>query len=702
MAAKQTSRRHLSCLAFPVLLLVLAACGRRVYPTAPTLPTVAATASATPSGLGTPTATLTPTPPSTDEVLALESTARAWMATPEYARAIPIWDEILAARPDYGEGYFQRGRAYLGIEDSVGLVEDYVANALRSLADLDRSIVLGPAVDGRNYYRRFQAFENLAGIEPLRAGRDVLEQIALENLRVSNSIGPWDDISQTQEGLLLSTLGQCSEALEVGERLLRYYTQYFGDDPSWDPGLARAWSVIGSAATCDGRSVDAVEAYSRALSLDPEGEHWFWSFIRALNLYYMGHLEEALVSLTQDIDAHPYYSGERYFLRALILYDLGDRDAAMDDLEYGAFQTWMQIGLYPYVVGRVALDEGRVSEAVEALQSAEATFTREYAPLIEWTRRKLAELGAQPLELTPSPWYETTPIPTLTPSPTPRIPILHGTPAYHDAHVVDMSVGTGPLMIRPHQDFVYAFRFQAQVPIDPTSVVDLTYRLIPFEGTPGEWTGLEVRILTAEWGMQTASSRWGDNRVYDPESHFRDNGEVMMILDNPGDLPVYLQDVGMRLVASRADGFLVLGPGSAPHLEVLPLEGVDMEIDLPGRTGPLSLAPGESHIIHFAPSEPIDYALVEYLRYRVVNADPAGPPPDVIPWGPWSGGWGSTTRVQPDLFDVLGPAAAVDADGDVVVSIENRTGMPLQILDASVEVSYLMPDGKVLRLGAVQ
>ena len=702
MASRRALPRRLVRLASPVILLLLVSCGRRAYPTAPTLPTVAPTASATAAMRLTPSPTLTPHEPPAGDPAVLEATARAWMATPEYALAIPLWDEILRLRPDYGEGYFQRGRAYLGLTDGERFLDAYMENTLNSLADLDLSITLGPVVDGRNFYRRYEALMSLFGVEPYRADRDVLEQVALENLRVSNAIGPWSDLSQSQEGILLSSLGRCTEAQEVGERMLRLYTQYAGDYSWQDTSLARAWRVIGAAATCSGRYADAVEAYAMALSLDPETEHWIWVYERALNLYYLGRLQEARESLSENIDAYPAYAGQRYFLRSLIACELGDWEAALDDLEFGSTQTWMQIGLYPYLVGRMALDEGRVEQAVESLQFAEATFDREYGPLIDWVRGKLAELGAQPLDVVPLSWYETTPIPTLTPSPTPRIPILPGTPAYYDAHVVDMSVGTGPLMIRPHQDFVYCFRIQAQVPVDPTSVVDLTYRLIPFDGVGGDPSGLDVQILTSDWGIVPASSRWGDNRIYDPDRHLRDNGEVMMILDNPGELPVYLRDVGMRLVARRSDGYLVVGPGSAPHLELLPWEGVDLTMVMPGGTGPLSIAPGESSIIHFEPPEPIDYAEVEYIRFLVINADPSGPPPEVTPWGPWSGGWGSTSRVEPDLYDALVPAATVDADGDIVVSIRNITGMPLDLLDVSVEAAFRMADGKTLTLGGAE
>ncbi len=686
------------------MLMSLAACGHRVYPTAPALATLDPTVSASATMQRTPTATLTPYAPSTAELADLEATARALMAAPEYALAIPLWDEILRLRPDYGEGYFQRGRAYLGLTDGERLYENYVADTYSSLADLDRSIVFGPVIDGRNYYRRYQALENLAGVEPFRAGRDVLEQVALENLRVSNAIGPWNDVSQSQEGLLLSSLGRCSEAREVGERMLRAYTEYFGGEPGWDVGRARAWSVIASAASCEGRPADAVEAYTRALSLYPETGHWSWLFQSALNLYYLERLQEARASLSQDIDAHPYYSGERYFLRALILYDLGERDAAREDLAIGETQTWMRIGLYPYLVGRLALDGGRTEEAIEALQSAEATFSREYGPLIEWVRGRLADLGAQPLEVLPLSWYETTPIPTLTPSPTPRIPILPGTPAYFDAHVVDMSLGTGPLMIRAQQEFVYCFRFQAEAPIDPASVVSLTLRLIPYGPLPDGRPDLSVSFVTPEMGYVGAPSQWGDNLLLlDPGRYLRDDGEVMMVLQNDGELPLYFQDVGMRLLSRREDGsYLVFGPGAAPHLERLPEEGVDQTVEMPGGSGPLSLGPTESRIIHFTPPGPINYAIVESIHIRVAGRNPGGPQVYVMTWGPWSGGWGGSDPIEPGLLEVQAPTTTVDADGDLVVRVHNLGEVPIHLTDVSVEIVFRMLDGKTLTVGGVE
>jgi len=704
MSTRSVLRQGFSALAIPVMLVVAVGCGRRVYPTAPTLATVAPTASATATAPATPTATLTPYVSPTSDPALLESTARALMATPEFARAIPLWDEILQLQPTYGEGYFQRGRAYLGLLDGETFLDAYVEYGLSSLADLDRSIALGPVVDGRNFYRRFQALMSLAGVEPYRVNRERLYRAALENLRVSNSIGPWNTSSESEEGLVLVQLGECAEAQALGERLLREYTDYFRDDPDQGAVLALVWRVLAGAATCSGRPEDAVDFVARALEMDPPAsDHWTWILERALNLYYLGRSEEALSVISEDIQAFPYYSAERYFLRALILLDLGREEEARGDLDFGATQTWFPVGQYYYALGRIALREGDIDEGIQALQMAEATLGREYGPLLERARQYLADMGAEPLGGLDSAEFAATAIPTLTPSPTPRIPILPGTPAYYDAHVVDMSVGTGPLMIRPHQDFVYCFRFQAEVPVDPDSVVDLTFRLIPYLTVVGGPSGLEVQFLTSERGILSVSNRWGDNRVYEPSRHLRDDGEVMLILDNPGELPIYLQDVGMRLVSRRPDGsYLILGPGSAPHLESLPEGGVNRTVVMPGSTGPMSLGPNGSQIIHFTPPEPIDYAGVESVRFRVVSADSGEPSLLLMIWSPWSGGWGGTEEVDSGLFEASTPAMAVDADGDIVVEVHNLTNSSVDLADVSVEAVLQTPDGNGLTLGGLE
>ena len=81
------------------------------------------------------------------------------------------------------------------------------------------------------------------------------------------------------------------------------------------------------------------------------------------------------------IEQKPGYSGWRYYLRALIDYEIGDIDKTEQDLATGAGNTWGHLGLYAYVQGKLALDRGDNKEGILLLQEAEASLDVNFNPL---------------------------------------------------------------------------------------------------------------------------------------------------------------------------------------------------------------------------------------------------------------------------------------------------------------------------------
>ena len=144
----------------------------------------------------------------------------------------------------------------------------------------------------------------------------------------------------------------------------------------------------------------------------------------------------------------------------------------------------MSIGLAPYVKGLLAMDDDP-TQALPWLNLPEATLPVGYDAFLPRIRKDIrlaealsanlptVEIGIVTPEATPTALWAGTPIPTLTPSPTPRYQIRAGTPAFYDAHVIDISRGartcrgSGPDQSFARDDtFFYAYRFQPGVSFD--------------------------------------------------------------------------------------------------------------------------------------------------------------------------------------------------------------------------------------------
>jgi tetratricopeptide (TPR) repeat protein len=193
---------------------------------------------------------------------------------------------------------------------------------------------------------------------------------------------------RSDEVSALAGLGLCDDAIAAGRRLLADVQEFAKED---HVALGLAYRALGFAMGCDSRWVDAVSYYDLALQANPDA-NWSWQMERAIFAYQLGRSEEVLDYLDRDIAARPHYGGDRYFLRALIRFDLGDRDGALSDIEFGEGQTWMSIGLAPYVKGLLAMDDDP-AQALLWLNLAELTLPVGYDAFLPRIRKdiRLAE-----------------------------------------------------------------------------------------------------------------------------------------------------------------------------------------------------------------------------------------------------------------------------------------------------------------------
>ncbi len=391
-------------------------------------PTPTPTTSVTPSITPTPatTDTLTPTPELTSSQTpvsisspTLDGASRSAKAEPfiEQARvlmykdmqleAIAEWDQVITLLPESADAYYQRASCYLKLvpnQHSRDLYLDYLNSAL---ADLDQAIALDPG-KGDYYVARSHVYERLAVEEEYRPNYLRLKELALENSRVANQLGNTEPDSERSPAFELIDLGRCEEGITEAHQLIVEH------GPSAPPS-AGLNNALAQGYLCLGQLDKALEHINLAIELYPE---WRKTWTKSVILYNMGRLDEALALLNDDIEQSPNYAGYRYFLRAAIYAEQGKLAEAEADIEFGYGQTWGYYGITPYAEGRLALKRNDRATALERFQYAEASMSYEYGPLIKRIQSEIADLGGQPLTVTPKAVMSTSiPTPLITATP---------------------------------------------------------------------------------------------------------------------------------------------------------------------------------------------------------------------------------------------------------------------------------------------
>jgi tetratricopeptide (TPR) repeat protein len=343
------------------------------------------------------------TPLATAEALTAMNTAMNLTDQGEYAQAIPLWDEVIFAFPENGQFRYKRALCYYNLLPQEHDIQQYETYSRNALADMDKAISLSPGT-GDYYAFRHEIIINFTGIEEYRVNRQAITRIAQENAKAAITLGYTDEYPFTERvyAANLIALDQCDQALVEIERMLENTAP---DEVS----ITGLYTMRAEALACLGRYEEAVQDVDA--SLQNPNNPIAKAYRKALYLYQLGELEQALDVLNETIAVKPTFQGYRYYLRALIYYDLGEKEMVNADLETGSSYTWERMGLYAYVLGKMALDDGRQSEGIEMLQMAEASLDSDYLLIRSRILDELAQLGTEPLSITPSISITSTPIP---------------------------------------------------------------------------------------------------------------------------------------------------------------------------------------------------------------------------------------------------------------------------------------------------
>lgn len=512
----------------------------------------------TPTPHNTPTGTAT-TIPSPTVVLSYEQRfprnqgkierAMSYMEQEDFAQAVVLWDEILSDLPEFADGYYQRAKTYLGLLRNQRFEAEYVAYLNLGFQDVDQAIALSPSSPGNYFLARHDYYDRWAGISEYRVDMEWNWNLALDNIRMAAALGSSDPFAERTVALLLAILGRCEDSLTHSRALLAAQPVQATPSAGINTALAAGYR-------CRGDLNRALQHIETAIEIRPEPGRFM---ARAIILYNLGRRGEALDQMDELIEADPYYSGFRYYFRALIRYELGNTEGARDDLAFGSGQTWGRSGLYAYVNGRLLIDAGDREAGIEALQYGEATLDRSYGPLVDRMRTEIEDLDAEPLHPAPSSTADPTPMPSPIPSVTPR-PAGAGTaPTPEGARAIDMATGTGPLTLAADAYPVYRFQTNG---VQFSSVVSLSVFLIK-EGTAAQPTLQIYPWNSSEGGWGLVEASWGENSIDFPGRYVTKQGDVYLGIRNWGEIAISLQNVAVRLVVATSQGtHVVYGYGA--------------------------------------------------------------------------------------------------------------------------------------------
>ena len=318
-----------------------------------------------------------------------------------YSDAIVLLTDIINDVPEYADAYFYRGFSYLKIIDSLHNESEYVEYLQKSIQDFDEAINLDPTVP--RYYRlRASSIWAYGQILPMSADRMLVYQTVLENFQKAQRLYLPDTNYETNSNMasLYVDMGYCQQSLEMVDQVEN--TETLTDD-----NRNFLLQVKADASFCLGNYANAY-AYSQSIIRCNRCNQFFQSEV----LYSQGKQKEALELLNQSIEEDPNYTGERYYLRALIYIDQGNYDQAENDLSVGEGMTWGRTSTYGLVKAYLAYHDDNTSDGNYWLQYAQAALRPDDGPAL--SNRIASEMetrGVRPLKSTPDVYIYSTPIP---------------------------------------------------------------------------------------------------------------------------------------------------------------------------------------------------------------------------------------------------------------------------------------------------
>jgi tetratricopeptide (TPR) repeat protein len=323
------------------------------------------------------------------------------------AACLQSYDRLLEQMPGWAVGLHDRAVCKRGnanySHDLTGFIEDMTG----AIQDLDQAIALNPSF-ANAYVERGFVYYDLAEAADNRTERNDILAVALENLRAGEKLNSTEDEFEAYIPLTLANMGRCQESVTEAKRMLSASSS----DQTSNAALQNALAL---GHFCQGDYQRALETVEKSLENAASCEGYT---VQAKILIAMGEEEDALKAINNCMSGSSLDGGYRYFLRALIYYDRGEKNQVDKDLASGASSTWLRGGLYAYLTGLRKMDEGNLEEARKLFLYADETWSdSEGSWLKQRIRQSLNSLKtASPATATPGLVFSVTPIPAhLTP-----------------------------------------------------------------------------------------------------------------------------------------------------------------------------------------------------------------------------------------------------------------------------------------------
>ena len=317
------------------------------------------------------------------------------------ADAMPILNSLIEEKPNWDLPYERHGMCIVGFTSNV--FTEQQGYLLAALQDANTLVKLDPTVGGYRAWRDY-VLREIASLEIYSvnqfaiydlANQDVVKAIELgvdpssyayrhyaRNLIEGNHCQ--DGLAETQKLIDKTT----RQGIEFGQYYSLYMTEAYICLGKLDKALESAQYI-----TCD----DPATACKTGL---------------IAQIYFQsGDYQEALDTLNDMIKLQPAGGGWRYFIRALIEYEKGEKDLASQDLKLGEANIWYENGVYWYVKAKLAMDAGDKENGIKYLQKAEQTLDVTYMPFRQKINRELKTYGATPIMREPTLPFDPLPAP---------------------------------------------------------------------------------------------------------------------------------------------------------------------------------------------------------------------------------------------------------------------------------------------------
>jgi tetratricopeptide (TPR) repeat protein len=492
--------------------------------------------------------------------------ARRALDTDQYDECINYYNTLLQKLPNFTSGYQNRSICKNKKAGRSHDLETYNSLLNEAQADVDKAISLGPVKSKYLNERAFVFYHKQLVFENHTSEIAALN-IGLDNMQNAVRLGD-DPDSSIDMPLFFNELGRCQEGVDLVNQLLEA-------KPADRNFIVSLYDNLANGYLCLEDYTRAKQVIENLIQMNPNCDAYS---TETRILIGLGDLDQAYSVIDKCISGSPSFGGDRYYLRALLHWDRGEKELARQDLTTGSGYTWYHGGLYAYLMGLISLDAGDQAQGIEYLKYAESTVKVSEGPWLKHRiRESLSSLGIPEQSPTPNIMFDATPIvfDQLTPAPPPTqsAPQEEQKPqepapapavssqmegdnqvptGFEDSIQVDINQGTGPMDLAPGDYPLLHFRPMSAANIRTAKEIHIS--LSPEAlGTPP----LQVYLWGKSGGWRMLEPKWGDNLVDHPSFFVGTDGDFYIAIRNYSpDQTIHIENVNLEITAELITGEL--------------------------------------------------------------------------------------------------------------------------------------------------